>query len=233
MKHTLLAVALLTAFASTAEAQWSGAAELGLVITKGNSDTSTVNGKIAVKHEDTAWLHEGSLLALRAESDEGVTAERWEVAAKSGYKINDISYLYGSYRHEDDNFAPFERQTTIAVGYGRQVIKDDSTLLSFEIGPGYKWADPVSTEQSSEGEGVLRGQMEFKHAFNANTSIYDTFLLESGSDNTFAQNDAGVQVKMTESLALKAGLLVRHNTETEAPTKKTDTLTTLNLVYGF
>ena len=75
--------------------------------------------------------------------------------------------------------------------------------------------------------------MEFKHAFNDNVAFYDMLLLESGSDNTFVQNDAGVQVKMTERLALKAGLLVRHNTDVVAPTKKTDTLTTINLVYGF
>jgi putative salt-induced outer membrane protein len=234
MKNNILAAALLSASAMTAQADgWSGAGEFGLVVSSGNADTSTVNAKLGLKKEDAAWLYEGTILALRAEGGDEVTAERWEVAAKAGYKINDISYIYGSYRHEDDNFAPFERQTTVAVGYGRQVIKNDSTELKFEAGPGYKWVDPESWEFDSQGELVLRGNMEFKHAFNDNVAFYDMLLLESGSDNTFVQNDAGVQVKMTERLALKAGLLVRHNTDVVAPTKKTDTLTTINLVYGF
>ncbi len=234
MKTQLLASALLSILATSAQAEgWSGVGEFGLVVSSGNTETSTVNAKLGLKKEDAAWLYEGSLLALRAKGDGDVTAERWEVAAKAGYKINDLSYIYGAYRHEDDNFAAFERQTTIAVGYGRQLIKNDATQLSFEVGPGYKWSDPISVLQNSQGELVLRGQLEFKHAFNENTSMYDTVLLESGSDNTFAQNDIGVQVKMSERLALKAGVSVRYNTETTAPTKSTDTLTTVNLAYGF
>lgn len=234
MKMKLLATALLSIVAVSAQADgWSGAGELGLVISSGNADTSTLNAKLGVKKEDERWLHEGHILALRAENGNIVTAERWEVAAKSGLKLSEISYMFGSYRHEDDNFAPFERQTAITVGYGRQVIKSEATQLSFEVGPGYKWVDPTSTLFSSQGEVILRGNMDFKHAFNASTSIYDALLIESGSDNSFIQNDMGVQVKMSERLALKAGLVVRHNTDVIAPIKKTDTLTTVNLVYGF
>ena len=234
LAKNLLAAALLSTLACSAQADgWSGAGEFGLVISSGNSDTSTVNAKLGLKKEDEAWLHEGSILALRAEGDDEVTAERWEVAAKSGYKINDISYIYGSYRHEDDDFSPFERQTAVAVGYGRQVIKSDVTQLSFEVGPGYKWVDPVSAQFNSEGELIVRGNVDYKHAFNENTSFYNLFLVESGSDNTFLQNDIGVQVKMSERFAIKGGLLTRHNTDVIAPVKSTDTLTTGNLVYGF
>ncbi|MFO1298584.1 MAG: DUF481 domain-containing protein [Rubrivivax sp.] len=38
---------------------------------------------------------------------------------------------------------------------------------------------------------------------------------------------------MTTALALAAGLDARYNTKPPAPLKKTDTLTTLNLVYAF
>jgi len=236
-KH-LLAAALLSALAMNVHAEeakpgWTGAGEFGLVVSSGNADTSTVNAKLGLKHEGERWVHEGSVQALRAESDEDVTAERWEVTAKSGYKINEKSYTYGAYRHEDDNFAPFERQTIVSIGYGRQVIKTDATELSFEAGPGYKWVDPASTEFDSQGEGVLRGNASYKHGFNESTSFYNQFLVESGQDNTFVQNDIGVQVKMFERLALKAALVARHNTDVEAPIKKTDTLTTINLVYGF
>lgn len=232
-KHILAAI-MLSATSLAAQAQgWSGTGELGVVVSSGNSKTSTINAKLGLKFEDDAWLHEGSILALRAKGEDETTAERWEVAAKSGYKINDISYLYGSYRHEDDNFSPFERQTTVAVGYGRQVIKTDVTQLSFEAGPGYKWADPVTSLTSSEGELVLRGTADFKHAFNANTSFYNLLLVESGSDNTFLQDDIGLQVKMFEQFAVKGGVQVRHNTDVPFNRKKTDTLTTVNLVYAF
>ena len=46
-------------------------------------------------------------------------------------------------------------------------------------------------------------------------------------------NELALQVKMTDSLSLAAGLGVRYNTDPPTGRKKTDTLTTLNIVYGF
>ena len=84
-----------------------------------------------------------------------------------------------------------------------------------------------------ENEAIVRGYMDFGHQLTPTTSLYDTLLVEAGKDNTFAKNDLGVQVAMTDALALKAGLEVRHNTDVLLGVKKTDTLTTVNVVYGF
>ena len=82
--------------------------------------------------------------------------------------------------------------------------------------------------------GVIgRGMMDFKHQFNDNVAFYDNLLVESGKDNTFARNDVGVMVKMTDALALKAGVETRYNTDVLPGIKNTDTLTTVNVVYGF
>jgi hypothetical protein len=56
---------------------------------------------------------------------------------------------------------------------------------------------------------------------------------DAGRDNTYARSDLGLQVEMTDALALKAGYEVRHNTDTAPGIERTDSLTTLNLVYGF
>ncbi|HRG15724.1 MAG TPA: DUF481 domain-containing protein, partial [Pseudomonadota bacterium] len=135
-------------------------------------------------------------------------------------------------------------QATVAVGFGYKAIDDEATQLSFEAGPGYRRYQPVDqfvatpapghiVSFDSEGDFVGRGFMDFKHKLTDNTSLFDTLLIEGGKDNTFAQNDFGVQVSMSEKFAIKAGIQVRHNTDVIAPIKKTDTLTTVNLVYGF
>jgi putative salt-induced outer membrane protein len=62
--------------------------------------------------------------------------------------------------------------------------------------------------------------------------------MEAGSDNTLLTNFAGVEVKMSDRLALAAGYDVTYNTDPPANPlgpayKKTDTVTTLNLVFAF
>jgi len=58
-------------------------------------------------------------------------------------------------------------------------------------------------------------------------------VVDAGSKNTFMSNELALQVKMTDRLSLAAGLGVRYNTDPPVGRKKTDTLTTLNIVYGF
>ena len=241
----LVALALMPALAS-AEGGWTGQGELGLVIARGNSDTDTVNGKVGLKNEDGRWVHDYHALALRSASSGDTTANRFELSAKSGRKLNERNYLYGSLRYENDDFAAYEYQATAAMGWGVYAIKNEKVELKFEMGPGYRHFQPVDQlidrpdpepdlllSPGSDGELIGRGLMEYRHRLTESTEIIDTLLVESGEDNTFAQNDLGVQVKINSSLALKVGLQSRHNTDVPAERKKTDTLTTINLVFGF
>ena len=47
----------------------------------------------------------------------------------------------------------------------------------------------------------------------------------------FLQNELALQVHMSDRLAVSLGYAVRHNTDPPAGFGKTDTLTTVNIVY--
>lgn len=84
-----------------------------------------------------------------------------------------------------------------------------------------------------EDDAILRGALEFEHKLTGTTLVYNRLLVESGSDNTFMQNQLGLEVKMNAALALGLGYAVRHNTDVLPGTKQTDQVLTANLVYGF
>lgn len=249
MRHPVLIAALLAALPFTAAAEepvhgWRGSGELGLAAARGNARSESLNGKLQFTNEDDRWKHEYSLSALRAKGEvtgdfdgDGVeeesfelNANRYEAAASSALKYSETSSWVTSLRYENDDFAPYEWQTTFAMGYGHDFIENQNTTLTTQIGPGYRRAKDASTG-ATDGEAILRGKLDYKQALTANTELFNTLLVESGSDNTFAQNDAGVAVAMNESFALKAGVQVRHNTDVGPGIEKTDTLTTVNLVY--
>ncbi len=232
MKKNLLAVIILAALpVSVHAADWTGTGEFGFVMARGNADTDALNLKLGMKKDADNWLHEYYAAALRASVNGDASASRFELGGKSGYKFSDTSYMFGALRYENDDFASYEHQTTFSAGYGFWAIKDETTNLQFEIGPGVRRAKLISGE--TESDAILRGWMNYSHKFNASTELYETLLVEASSDNKFVQNDFGVQVKMSDALALKAGLQWRHNSDVPVGVKKNDTLTTLNLVYGF
>ena len=252
MKNLVLSAALAVACSAHA-GEWKGIGEFGLAITGGNTDTQNINGKLGLTKETDAWKHEFGLSVLQAKTDDTKTAQRYEAAWTSGYKITESSYVYGNLRYENDKFGAFRNQTVAGVGYGIYAIKEEPTTLLFEVGAGYRRAQPQDKKElvaciaipgivcppfvirhfPKEGDGILRGKIDFSHQLTENTQLYDTFLIEAGSDNKFMQNDLGVAVNMSDAFAVKVGFEVRRNSDVAAGLKKTDRLFTTNLVYSF
>ena len=113
-------------------------------------------------------------------------------------------------------------------------------------GVGYRDTDELFVERDdltgeiiSEVEGdnlggptfVLRS--DFEAHISETTKFVDNFKAEIGSDNTYIENDAALFVTISSNFSLKAGYLVRFNTDPADGSDDTDTITSLSLVYGF
>ena len=241
---------------------WSGSGEAGLAASNGNTHAQNLNAKMSVKYNDSRWKNEVTASTLRNRSsvtttvtDAGAvppaqttttkyqtTANRFESGASAGYKLDDHSYVVGAARYEHDDFAPYSEQSIGSLGYGYQVLKNPRSELAVEVGGGYKAVNasdaapaPNATHVGADSlnGAAARGKFEYKYSFNATTSFADTYLVESTSGNTFVQNDAGLQVKMTRTLGLKAAYEVRRNSDVLPGFRSTDQLLTTNLVYSF
>lgn len=255
MKALSTAIALVLAApfvqaqdADAEQAGWKGTGELGFVSSSGNSRSDSINAKLNFKFEDGDWKHELFAAGFRQRAERvvladpsdpdstqrfmEVSANRYELGGTTARKLNERNSLYASLRYENDDFAAFDYQATMSVGWGHQAIKSDDTSLYFEVGPGYKRVKDRATGDT-DGYFIGRGKMDYSHKLTESTSLVDTFLVEAGSDNTYLQNDFGVRVAMNSRLAIKAGVQHRHNTDVPDGVRKTDRLTTVNLVYNF
>ncbi|MBC7984530.1 MAG: DUF481 domain-containing protein [Candidatus Obscuribacterales bacterium] len=229
---------------TTAQAEWKGKGELGLVLARGNSESETFSAKADMSNEIDLWKHSvgfSTLYSSSVNADTGAdvkSGDRFEVHGQSDYRLSSRNYAFGALRYENDRFSPYTYQAIVALGYGHKFIDSDTTKLAGEVGVGYRRTEDRITA-AIEGDVVARGRVAYEHQFNASTKIFDTLLVESAADNTFLQNEAGVQVSMTESLALSVAHLVRYNTyvPTAIPParqqRKSDQLLTANLVFSF
>lgn len=247
MFRTLAAAALL-ALASPSLADeadeadvphWTGAGELGIASARGNSRSESLNGKFGLNYQDDTWKHGVSVAGLRARSavagsDAGeleLSANRYQFGLTSARKTSDYAYWLGAARYERDDFAAFAWQRTLSVGYGHTFnLGHEDHWLSIEVGPGQRRAKDAATGLI-ESDAIGRGLLDYQHKLTANTDLVNTLLVETGSDNTFVQNDLGLVVAMNSRLALKAALQTRYNSDVPDNRRNTDTLTTVNLVY--
>ncbi|MBN6150974.1 DUF481 domain-containing protein [Xanthomonas sp. AmX2] len=224
---------------------WSGSGELGFASSHGNSSTETFNGRLKGQYLDGDWIHSLDLFALRASAeytnsnDDGstervrqTTSNRYTGSAGSALQLGEHRQLTASLRYERDDFATYDRLGTVGIGYGTRVMDSDRYTVDVQVGPGVRRAHDVE-EDRNETSLIGRGLFDFKYALTDNTEVGNTLLVESGSYNTFAQNDLGISVSMNSHFALKAGWQARHNSDVSDEKKKTDTLTTMNVVYKF
>ena len=223
-----------------AQAQWTGKGEAGISLATGNTDTKT--GNAAVEFSDTVgdWKHTFGFDGVYAAESGTTTAQRWSVHEQTDYNFTPRDFAFGAVRYEDDRFSGFQYQATLSTGVGRHLIATDHTKLTATVGVGYKNFETrdvfddtgvLLEEHSTENQAIGRATVTYEHQFTATTTILDKLLVEAGSQNTFLQNDLALQVKMNTRLALAVGYSVRNNTDPPTGFKRTDTLSTLNLVY--
>jgi len=235
-----------TAGKDTIVTPWSGSSgEFGFAATRGNSSTESFNGRLGLHHAREAWIHRLDLFALRSSAryintdDAGnttqvrqSTANRYSIAAASAWQMGVHRQLNLSIRYEHDSFANFDSLYIVGVSYGTRLFDGERFIFDTQLGPGARRAHEVITDVHHT-ELIVRGTFDLKWQLTGNTELVNTLLLESGSSNTFAQNDTGILVAMNERLALKAGWQARYNSDVEAGRRSTDTLATMNVVYRF
>ncbi|GAB2658081.1 DUF481 domain-containing protein [Arenimonas aestuarii] len=231
MNRTLLVLACLASPAAASAATWQPNAELGIVNTTGNSETTSINGRFGLKAEEDLWLHDYYLAALRSESDGELTANRYELGAKSDRMLTERSYLGAAGRYENDDFSPYAYQATLALNYGGWLLREEGQSFKIEGGPGIRRAERADTGDVESGA-LLRGFADYQHQITDSTKFFNTTLVEATSDNTFAQNDIGIAVSINKTLALKVAFQARHNTDVPVGTERTDTLSSVNIVWS-
>jgi putative salt-induced outer membrane protein len=218
--------------AGSASAEWGGKGKLGGVLTRGNSETTTLSANADVINRLARWNHKFGSSVLRTLNEDVITADRWEARAESEYEPTDRTFTFASARYEDDQFTDYEYQVTAAIGYGYHFIDTVATTLDAKVGVGVR-ATELRLSGETEREDILRGTLEFKHQLTETTLVFNKYLIESGSTNTFMQNQFGVEVKINHALALGLGYELRRNTDVLPGTRNSDQLYTANLVFGF
>lgn len=218
--------------AGTASAEWTGKGQLGGVLARGNTETETINATIDVANELDRWTHKAGASLLRTVTGDVTSADRWELRGESDYHLTERGFVFGTLRYEDDRFTDFAYQATAAAGYGYHFIATETTKLDGRIGLGVRRTELRLTGETEE-DPILRGAVDFEHRLTATTLVYERFLVESGSDNTFLQNQLGMEVKINDTFALGLDYAVRHNTDVLPGTEETDQVLSVNLVYGF
>jgi putative salt-induced outer membrane protein len=226
--------------------EWIGKGQFGFLDSKGNSDAESINGAIDMSRIDDAWKNAFHIEGLYGKSAGIVSAERILGREQTDYAISTNTFAFGGLRYEHDEFDGFQYQASLTGGVGYKFIDSDADKLTAQIGAGYRRIRPETITKDPDsgavvsrvpldatGEAIGTVGIDYLHKFTPTTTLTNKFLVEYGSANTLAHDEIALAVKMSTRLALSVGYAITDNSNPPAPLKKVDTVTTVNLVFGF
>lgn len=145
--------------------------------------------------------------------------------------INDRFYAYGQVQGSQDEFASYTRDTFVGVGVGYRVFDAPDQEWSVSFGPGYRWAED-STGAKIEEEALSLSSNYATRLTDTVMLTMDTDIIGSESD-VVLYNDLGVNVAMSNSLALRTSLATEYHTDPLPGMDDTDNTLGVSLVYSF
>jgi hypothetical protein len=113
----MVGVQSLAAVAS--EEGWSLEAELGAVLTTGNTDQQNLKFRLGGTLDGEVLKHSAQLDGLRSSENSIVTAQKYYTFYQGDYKLQGDHSLFGRISYEDDRFSGFDYQADLTVGYSR------------------------------------------------------------------------------------------------------------------
>ncbi|WP_199610062.1 DUF481 domain-containing protein [Flocculibacter collagenilyticus] len=226
---------------------WKLSAELGVILTTGNTETTSVKGKVDATQELEKWSNQYIFDGLfkedkvenndTGEEDTVKTADKYFFSAQGNYKLekkHDSLFVYGS--HLKDQFGPLADYTVVSVGYGTRLYESESSYLDADIGPGYasgeKQGDGETPGESIDGM-ILRANAEYEWQISKSAKFTQKLSVNYGSDNTVTKSETALTAKINGSMQMKAGFNVTNNSDVDADKENTDTETFVTLVFNF
>jgi len=233
-RSSLLVFAMLATapvLGQEAERPYDASVALGYVGTTGNTDTTTFNTEVLFTFRQELWTHNAKLQGLASQENDVTRAERYYLENKSDFALDENQYLYGKGSYNDDRFSGFDYQATLSAGYGRYLIRRDNYDLQGFVGAGYRENEIQGF--GSEGEGIISLGESVNWQISDNSKLVQSFTSDIGNDLTVSRFEIGLESNIIDRIATKIAFQLRNNSEVPAGNKKTDTQTSVSLVYTF
>jgi putative salt-induced outer membrane protein len=223
----------LTSHAATegASSFWSGDVEVGAVFTSGNTEQSNFKLRTDIAREEGQGKHSFHADTYRAETDGDKTANKTYLFYRYDYSIDEKQRVFGRLAYENDEFSGFDTQVDATTGYNRTLFQEENWFLTAEAGIGARFTEFETGDDTTEALIRLAGFYEWNIGDNA---LFKQFVgFEIGEELTTTRSETSLETNIVGNLAMKLAINVKHNSDVLPGKDKTDTESTVTVVYRF
>ncbi len=210
---------------------WSGDVEVGAIFTSGNTEQNSVKLRADATRETDRSVHSFHGDSYQASQNSVDTAKRFYLFYRYDYKLGEDQSLFGRLAYEEDDFTGFNRQVDLTAGYKRMLLRRDNLTLEGDVGAGIRYIELDTGGDNTDGLIRLAALLKWQISESA---LFTQFLgFEVGQDLTTTRSETALETAIIGNLAMKLALAVKNNSKVLPGKEKTDTETTVTVVYKF
>lgn len=216
-------------------------AELGALFTTGNTESSSILGKVTTGYEWDSWRHKYVFEFLYKEDQVtdsvtgnqymDTTAERYLVNLEAFYNLTERDSVVAYFGSDHDRFGSYAHYTTVAAGYNARLIEGSLIIFDMNILPGYTFSE--AQDGTTDDAPTLRVSGVLEWIVSSNAKFIQSFSVETSEINTRVVSDSTLSAKIHGSMQMKVGYKVTSNDTVEVGQENTDSEMSVTLVVNF
>lgn len=210
---------------------FTGAMSLQATATSGNTETTSLGLGTNFGYYDGMNGYELQLSYQYNEDEGGVSEDSLLYELEYTRDLGAAYYAFAKLQGTVDSFPTETSDNFLGAGLGYRVYNTRDIQWDVQAGVGYRVADLTGVDDLDEG--ALSLSSSYYNRINEAVAItMDTDIIGSES-GTRVFNDLGLNVSMTETLALRTSLITEYDTDPAPGVEDTDNALGVSVVYNF
>jgi putative salt-induced outer membrane protein len=235
VSSVLLAIANISLAADAPPADgWKNESQAGLVLTKGNSDTSTQSLGEVASYQFGQNIVKLTANYLYSKSSDVVSAKSWNLGLRYERILTDKFSIFAGESVEGNQFAGVNQRYNTDIGGKYTIVKDDELTWFAEAGYRYTKENLILISQHLH---YARAYSEIEKKFSSTVSM--KYWLEYLPNLTISQDwqlntELSLSAAISSIFSVKSAYNVKYDNQVNAPgLVKTDKTLTTSLVAKF
>ena len=193
---------------------WNGSkASLGFNMTTGDKPTSNIDAELDLNFKKGVWSVTTVSGLQRAKADGATNKNQINFVDQLSYSFNQDdnidNYTYVQSSLQYNQFAAYDSQWLLTVGYGRDWVKSKTFEFSTQLGPGYRLIHQKDNAGKEQG---LAGNASaiFKWPTLLGGVLEQDLTLTEGNAKTTVKSVSSFTTKLKQNLALNLSATVTY-----------------------
>jgi putative salt-induced outer membrane protein len=199
--------------------------------TSGNSDTASTGADFAAHRRGLVWLIDSTATAVRTNTNDETTAERFLAAVRGQRKLTKIIGLTTGEKVERDRFSGIDFRSVLDGGLSWALVRRTQWTLDGVTALAWNHESRTTGENTDDPVGVFQLLSRIPFGGAGDTTQRFTYYPDFSITSQYrTEVELTAQAALVANLALKIGYLLRYANDPVPGFKKTDSTTTASVV---